>query len=165
MMKELEEMRKFEHFTEAEAALLKEVWPIIEHNKHDIVDGFYAHLEQFDELKVIMDKHDRAKLKMTFATWLSELFYGKYDNNYAEKREAIGDKHQMVQIPMRYMLSSLGYMRSLLNYYVFKEVGEGDPAKALKLNQAVNKVLDLDLLMMSKAYARKTGLIGGKSTF
>lgn len=164
-MRELKEMKKFEQFTDAEAALLKDLWPLIEQNKHDIVESFYSHLEQFDELREIMDKHDRNKLKQTFATWLSELFYGRYDNSYAEKREAIGDKHQTVQIPMRFMLTSLGYMRSLINYYVFKEIAVSDPNKAVKLNQAVNKVFDLDLLMMSKAYARKTGLMGSKSTF
>lgn len=161
-MKEVEEMEKFEHITEAEAVLLRDIWPILKRNKDEIVDGFYTHLEQFDELRIILDKYDKDKLKLAFVAWLSELFDGKYDHTYNRKRKALGEKHRAAQIPMRFILSSLRYMRSSVNYYVSMNVGEKDPIKAIKLNRAINKVFDLDLLLMTRAYARKAKLLNGE---
>lgn len=162
-MKEVEEMKKFEHITEPEAALLRDIWPILEQNKDEIVDGFYTYLEQFDDLKGILNKYDKDRLKLAFVAWLSELFDGKYDHTYIRKRKALGGKHRAAQIPMRFILSSLRYMRSLVNYYVSRDAGEKDPIKAIKLSRAVNKIFDLDLLLMTRAYARKAKLLNGET--
>lgn len=152
-MKKTEEI-KMNYFNETETMLLKNVWAIIERNKDEMIEDFYTHLEQTGKFRVILNNYDTNKLKSTFSIWLTNLSYVNYDEQYTEKRETLSDDHQAIQVPMRFMLSALGYIRSSLNYYIYKEIGEHDPGMAIRVRQSVNKALDLELLMISKSYAR-----------
>lgn len=167
------EIMKVEHLTESDIALLKKIWPMIEKDKKVIVDAFYNHLSQFDEIqrliKIIEQKVREQKIKgdlrYLLGLWVVGLFSGHYDKNYENGvRNTLG-KYIKAGIPMKVMLSALGYLRSLLTFYISKEVGYEQGNKTTNMVLALSKIIDYNLLITCDVYMANTNKIIFRSKF
>ncbi len=140
-----------EQLTEAESVLLKTVWPsVVEPDKHYIADSVYEYLMRSEEAQIILREYKITTFKLAFEAWLSELFYCEQENNnYLKEFETIGKR-----LPIAVMFSSFIFIRSMLNYLISKEFDEENKCIAAKFNQVVNKILDLNLIIIIKDYAK-----------
>lgn len=140
-----------EQLTEAESVLLKAVWSsVIEPNKHYITDSVYEYLMRSEEAQIILREYKITAFKLAFEAWLSGLFYCEQENNnYLEEFETIGKR-----FPITVMFSSFVFIRSMFNYLILKEFDEENKYIAAKFNQIVNKILDLNLIILIKDYAK-----------
>jgi len=167
------EMMKVEHMTDADIRLLKQIWPLIEKDKTIIVDAFYTHLYQFDEMKrliIIIEQKVREQkikgdLKYLLSIWVVGLFSGIYDDNYANGVRRTLEKYIKAGISMKVMLSALGYLRNLLIFYTSKEFTTTHSNGIMNATQAINKVIDLNLLITSEVYMANTHKIVFRSKF
>ena len=147
--------KTFEELTHADGLLLLEIYPIISQDKELIVDALYRFLTQFDELKPMiaqLEKLTGGQYKTVLARWVLGLYSGQYNDQYYMAREEAVNKYLAAGVPLKIMLMTFGYIRNLLGYYLYKNMGEIDAAKVMKANMATNKLLDLDILLTTRAY-------------
>lgn len=167
------EMMKVEHMTDADIRLLKQIWPQIEKDKAIIVDAFYTHLSQFDEMKRLIaiiehkvrEQKIKGDLKYLLAIWVVGLFSGVYDENYANGVRRTLEKYIKAGISMKVMLSALGYLRNLLIFYTSKEFTSTHSNGTINATQAINKIIDLNLLITCQVYMANTNKIIFRSKF
>lgn len=147
--------KTFEELTHADGHLLQEIYPLISTDKELIVDALYRFLTQFDELKPLiahLEKLSGGQYKVVLVRWVLGLFTGTYNEQYHIAREDAVNKYLAAGVPLKIMLLTFGYIRNLLGYYLYKNMGEIDAAKVMKANMAINKLIDLDILLTTKAY-------------
>ncbi len=167
------EMMKVEYMTDADIKLLKQIWPLIEKDKTIIVDAFYTHLSQFDEIKRLIaiieqkvrEQKIKGDLKYLLSIWVVGLFSGVYDDNYANGVRRTLEKYIKAGIPMKVMLSALGYLRNLLIFYTSKEFESARTNGVIGATQAINKIIDLNLLITCQVYMANTSKIIFRSKF
>src|SRR5260221_14650748 len=60
-----------------------------------LIDDFYAEIENHPEARRVITggAEQTARLKQTLRNWLQELFSGRYDGEYVERRWRVGHRH------------------------------------------------------------------------
>ena len=85
-------------------------------------------------------------LHKTLQDWFVQLFSGKYDEAYAKSRQAIGQVHVRIGLPVRYPLAMMDVMLQH-GEQVAAQSDQADAAKA-----AFRKLLALDIAIFNQAY-------------
>ena len=118
-----------------------------------LVDDFYAEIENHpDARKVITGGEEQiARLKRSLHRWLEELFSGRYDRDYVERRWRVGFRHVEIGLDQVYTNAALSRLRCGL-LAAIAEAGRGDLQELLLVRESLNKLLDLDLAMIEDAY-------------
>src|SRR5262245_12444190 len=67
----------------------------------DLIDDFYAEIDRHpDARRVITGAEPQiARLKQSLRGWLEELFSGRYDRQYVERRWKVGHRHVEIGLP------------------------------------------------------------------
>lgn len=154
-IQDFKNFKTFEELTEADGKLLQELFPIIAQDKELIVDALYQYLSQFDELKELLrnlEKLSGGQYKQVLIRWVLGLFAGTYDQQYYIARDVAVNKYLEAKVPLKIMLLTFGYIRNLVGYYLYKNVGHIDANKVMRANMALNKLIDLDIMLTTKAY-------------
>lgn len=97
--------------------MIKCIQPLIEKNIERLVDDFYNSILEINELKEITQKHSSVdKLRNTLKVHLVELFNGKIDNHFLEKRLRVAKVHYHIGLkPAWYMGAFQNLQNSLIN--------------------------------------------------
>jgi signal transduction histidine kinase len=152
----IEEMKRYLHFLEKDAELLRNLGPRMERYLPEMAERFYAQIPHHPGAsRVFTGGNEQVqRLKMTLQAWGRGLFNGKYDERYADERYQIGFRHVRIGIDQKYVISAMGVVRSFLLEKLFDEF----PAREERLaySQALGKMLDLDLNLMCDSYFRAT---------
>jgi len=91
------------------------------------------------------------RLKLTLATWLHELFNCEYDVHYVVRRWRVGLRHVEIGLDQTYANAAM----SRLRFGLAKVLGStwlGESTELLATQQALNKLIDLDLSIIELAY-------------
>lgn len=119
---------------------------LLKNNKNDISDFFLAYLIQSTRLSHILSQSDQIIIQELFSIKLAKLVADPKEN-------ATMFEPPHIEYPPKtlvtFVLLNLKYMRSLLNYYISKELPQDE---ASILSAAANKLLDQDLLILSRLY-------------
>ncbi len=152
----VEEMKRYLHFCEDDAILLKNLGPLMEHYLPEMAERFYAQIPHHPGAsRVFTGGNEQVeRLKKTLQAWGRGLFNGVYDERYADDRYQIGFRHVRIGLDQKYVISAMGVVRSFLLERLFDEF----PAREERLaySQALSKMLDLDLNLMCDSYFRAT---------
>lgn len=150
---EREQRLRFIGFTDADAALLRALAPLVEANADLIVDDFYQNISAYPALLDIIRRAGSTleRLKATQRTYLLELFAGEYHEAYFERRLAIGVMHNRIGLGPQWFLGSYaGYLRMItsmiLRHYRWR------PRKAELSIIALNKIISLDSQLVIDTY-------------
>lgn len=151
------ELRELMNFTAEECALLQSLQDEARAGVKPMVEEFYQRLLAHDYTREFIT--DPKALVVTLTKWFLELFCGKYDDEYAEKRLNIGMVHVRIGLPVRYPLAMLDVIGK-----------HGEKIAATKGEAAVaafRKVLALDTATFNQAYENSqighlTELIGSE---
>ncbi len=147
--------KTFEVLTDADGALLQELYPIISPDKELIVDALYRFLTQFDELKPMIEQLEKltgGQYKAVLVRWMLGVFSGQYNEQYYTAREDAVNKYMEAGVPLKIMLMTFGYIRNLLSYYLYKNMGHIDASKVMRANMAINKLIDIDIMLTTQVY-------------
>jgi len=148
-----QELQQYVSWTAEDAARVKSVGPLVTSFFHPLVDDFYDQIKRHaDALKVITGGEEQiARLKKTLVHWLEELFSGRYDHEYVERRWRVGFRHVEIGLDQVYTNAALSRLRSGLLAAVAQS-WPGDVKELLLVRESLNKLLDLDLAIIEDAY-------------
>jgi uncharacterized membrane protein (DUF373 family) len=147
----MEEVKNHYFFTEADAALLKELLPIARDNSESLVNEFYDYLLQIPETaRFLLDEKSQTRLKRIHSDWFLTLFSGRYDNSYLINLQRIGKAHVRSGLSAHYVNAAMNVIRRFLiellqtTYPVIEQ--------RRKYRIAVEKILDINLDIISTSY-------------
>lgn len=147
---QLDEMKAYVSFTEADARALAELKPLLRPFFPDIVGRFCEAIASTPDAREVVEAIDGdiESLKQPLTLWLSELLSGEYGSTYAETRSNIGRMHARAKVPQRYIFTAMSVIRSALT----RRIEALHPIDTAGRIAAVHKILDLDLALMNGTY-------------
>ena len=127
--------------------------PLVRPYFSPLVDDFYAEIENHpDAKKVITGGEEQiARLKKTLISWLEELFSGRYDREYVERRWRVGFRHVEIGLNQVYTNAALSRLRRGLLSAIATQ-WQGTMEEMLASREALNTLIDLDLALIEDAY-------------
>lgn len=145
-----EDMKRYVGFSEADARALVEAKTPLFPYFSQVVETFYDTLNRHPRARAVFaaDLGMIERLKKMLFVWLGELFDGRYDDGYFERRCRIGRTHVRVDLPQHYMFTAMNVIRVALATKI-EELDLPDRVEKLK---ALHKILDLELGIMNETY-------------
>ncbi len=152
----IEEMKRYLHFQEKDAQLLKALGVRMERHLPEMAEQFYAQIPRhLGATRVFTGGEEQVnRLKNTLEAWGRGLFCGRYDEQYAKERFQIGFRHVRIGLDQKYVISAMGVVRAFLLDRLFEEIPTGEQRQVYSL--ALSKILDLDLNLMCDSYFHAT---------
>ena len=152
----IEEMKRYLHFKDRDAELLKTLGNKMERHLPDMAERFYAQIPHHPGASRVFTGGEEQvnRLKKTLQAWGHGLFNGRYDEIYARERFQIGFRHVRIGLDQKYVISAMGVVRAFLLDRLFEEIPAREERQAY--SQALSKILDLDLNLMCDSYFHAT---------
>ncbi len=152
----IEEMKRYLHFKDRDAELLKTLGNKMERHLSDMAERFYAQIPHHPGASRVFTGGEEQvnRLKKTLQAWGHGLFNGRYDEIYARERFQIGFRHVRIGLDQKYVISAMGVVRAFLLDRLFEEIPAREERQAY--SQALSKILDLDLNLMCDSYFHAT---------
>ena len=119
----------------------------------ELVEDFYAQIERHPAASLVITGGQAQidHLKQTLRQWLSELVAGPYDEHYVARRWRVGLRHVEIGLPQVYTAAAMSRLRNGLIRALRSDWKDDEATLALTL-QSLNKLIDLDLAVISDAY-------------
>jgi signal transduction histidine kinase len=152
----IEEMKRYLHFQENDANLLRNLGERMERHLPEMSERFYAQIPHHPGASRVFTGGEEqvSRLKKTLRVWGRGLFKGRYDEQYAADRYLIGFRHVRIGLDQKYVISAMGVVRAFLLDKLFEEFPAREERLAYSL--ALSKILDLDLNLMCDSYFHAT---------
>ncbi len=143
------QMKAWIGLTSSEADKLRQVGPRLQASFPRVVELFYHTLLKDPEAKAVFrDDAQIRRVQDLLNTWIQELFEGRYDEAYFEKRSKIGRTHVRVDLPQRFVFTGMSLIRTELTQLIQAL----DLPDTLRTTEALHKLLDLELAIMLETY-------------
>ena len=146
-------LQKYIRWSDYDVQRVRVAGRIVEPCFSQLVDQFYEAVdEQPSTRRLITGGRDQVRrLKQTLLQWMSELFAGKYDQSYVERRWRIGRRH--VEVGLAPMDADAAFSRVRDGLIVGLVAGwDGSEGDLTKTVSSVNRLLDLDLAIIHLSY-------------
>ncbi len=146
----LAEIVSYVGFTEADAANLRGLGPVVKPRIPEVVRSFYEVLTQHPQARQIFRGGEAQILRQQelLSDWLRELFDLPLDDDYCRARFQIGSTHVQVGLPQRYMLMGM----EIVWREICKVVRQGKIAEAEVKLGSLHKLMMIDLAIMVESY-------------
>ena len=143
---------RYIRFSPADQALLAAFGPLAQPYVRGLVERFYARVTEFADAAAVITGGDEqiARLEDTLVDWLETGLAGPHDHAYFVKRHRIGWVHVKIGLPQHYMVTAINVLRIDMREVVDRVVD--DPARRRRLDNALDRLLDLELAIMLDAY-------------
>ncbi|RYM06045.1 hypothetical protein EWH99_04110 [Sporolactobacillus sp. THM7-7] len=142
------------HLTDRDLACLVCLKPIVEANIRQVVDSFYQVIGQNETLAAIVEKNSSIpRLKKTLTRHIIEMFTGKIDNPFIEKRLRIAEVHLRIGLEPKWYLAAYGQLQDGL-FRVFADhlSHSGDLSIAI---QTVGKIINFEQQLVLEAFTKQ----------
>ena len=152
----IQEMKRYIAFTEADAALLRQLGPRMERYLAEMAERFYLQIPHHPNAFRVFTGGEAqiTRLKQTLQEWARGLFSGVYDERYANDRYQIGYRHVRIGLEQKYVISAMGIVRAYFFDCLLLEFQASD--ERLRHAHSLGKILDLDLNLMCESYMHAT---------
>lgn len=108
-----------------------------------LVDLFYDRLEQVEEMRHIIQQHSSSdRLKKTLAAHIAEMFEGKVDAAYIERRYRIAKRHHMIGLKGKWYMAAFQKIFDQITEQIESESYDG--ATKMNLVSAVSKIFSFE---------------------
>ena len=143
------QMKAWIGLTPSEADQLRQVGPRLQASFPGVVELFYRTLLKDPQAKAVFrDDAQIHRVQELLNIWMQELFEGRYDEAYFEKRSKIGRTHVRVDLPQRFVFTAMSLIRTELTQLIQAL----DLPDTLRTTEALHKLLDLELAIMLETY-------------
>lgn len=149
-MRNFQEIRDNYRFSDLEAETLKRLRPVVEPQAQQLLRDFYnMFLQMPDAAKFLQDEARHARLLGMHRDWLLDLFKGPYDERYFQRLQRVGRAHVNIGLSAHFVYVGMNFVRLQLRQIIDAEV---DPKERQEAHNAVDKILDLNLDLIARAY-------------
>ncbi|WP_214699327.1 globin-coupled sensor protein [Exiguobacterium sp. s57] len=140
---ELNQQRQLIQLTLEDLAYLRSYRYEIQEVLPQLVQLFYSHLEEIEEMNHIINQHSSSdRLKVTLTTHIGEMFEGIIDSAYIEKRYRIAKRHHMIGLKGKWYMAAF---QKIFDYILEKIEAESfDSFSKMKLISAVAKIFNFE---------------------
>lgn len=140
--------------TKKDLQVVKHVRPIVEQHIDEMTTTFYEEILKIDHLKqIIVEKSSVERLRKTLRTHILEMFNGKIDDVYFEKRLKIARVHNYVGLESQWYLSSFQTLFNTFISIIQDEIQH--PADKELVIHAVSKMFSLEQQIVVSAYEER----------
>ena len=143
------------HLTEEDLSLISAFRPVIVSRIEQITSSFYESILHVGKLKEIITKHTTVeRLRLTLSNHLIEMFSGKIDEAFIQKRLKIALVHQKIGLPPKWYLGAFQNLQNTLlriAHEMRNELPHYD-----RFIQAITKLLSFEQQLVLEAYEEKT---------
>jgi signal transduction histidine kinase len=148
-----QELQTYVGWTDADAERVASVATIVDPVLPALVEDFYAEIARHaDAQRVITGGTAQiARLKTTLIGWLRELFSGRYDAEYVQRRWQIGYRHVEIGLNQVYTNTALSRLRRGLGTTLAERLKD-ELARLIAVRQSLDTLIDLDLAIIEDAY-------------
>ncbi len=150
-MKDVSQIELHYHFNQNDVQNLKQLQPVMDKYKETLANKLYDTLLGFEETaKFLPDEQTLIERKKTLAEWFMNLFNGVYDRSYFTNIQRIGHVHVKIKLDAHYVNSSMFLVREFCLDVLAKHFD--DSSERLELTRSLEKILDINLDIMSSSY-------------
>lgn len=149
--KDIKSQLKMTGLDEDDLAILRVLIPLLKENVKSIVANFYTNLENESSLSTIINTNSSIeRLRVTLEQHISEMFNGKIDNTFVEKRHRIAVIHARIGLEPKWYLSAF---QDLLNSFfsIIEGTNYSGPDK-FKAIHAISKILNFEQQLVLEIY-------------
>lgn len=141
--------------TQKDLELIAELRPVVVAQIEQITASFYESILHVDTLKEIITSHTTVNhLRQTLSHHLMEMFNGRIDEAFIEKRMRIATVHKKIGLPSKWYMGAFQNLLCTLLRIVDGLQGIRPDCSALA--QAVTKLLSLEQQLVLEAYEIQT---------
>jgi len=138
-------------FTIDDLRLIKVLQPLIEENIDQFAEVFYSSILKIDHLKNIIESHSTVdKLKKTLRIHIIEMFNGRIDQSYLDKRYLVAKAHYRIGLEPAWYMGAFQNLQNVLRSIVFKEFNNLEVLQPILL--ALTKIISLEQQIVLEAY-------------
>jgi signal transduction histidine kinase len=148
-----QELQTYVRWTARDAARVQSLAARVTPHFHELIEDFYAEIERHPDARQVITggAEQLNRLKRSLEAWLVDLFSGRYDKEYVERRWRIGYRHVEIGLDQVYTNAALSRLRSgLLALIESQSLGSVEEIMACRMS--LNRLLDLDLAIIEDAY-------------
>jgi truncated hemoglobin YjbI len=144
-----QELQRYVNWTEQDASRVREIGGLVAPFFAPLVEDFYAEIEHHPEARQVLTGGEQqiARLKQSLTRWLEELFSGRYDQEYVERRWRVGQRHVEIGLNQVFTNAALSRLRRGL-LALTEKVCKGGIEERLAGRESLNTLLDLDLAII-----------------
>lgn len=147
----LQHQLKMIQMTERDLKYLQLFQPTVEKNIVEVVDEFYNILAKDPKMTAIIHEHSTfERLKVTLRRHISEMFGGKIDANFLEKRDKIARVHVRIGLPTKSYLAAFQSLNLSFMRLVRDSVPHVDDQ--YEILTAIAKILSLEQQLVLEAF-------------
>lgn len=140
---------------EAELQLLKTVKSFVEPHLDEVTEAFYAMIMQVDRLQqIIQDNSTVDRLRQTLRIHLDEMFSGKIDGAYVERRLRVAKVHIKIGLETKWYMGAFQSLQQALFSIVARYVADSEQRYVIR--ETISKVLNFEQQLVLEAYERET---------
>jgi signal transduction histidine kinase len=148
-----EELFQYIGFGAEDAAILRELAPLIEPHHPRIVDDFYAAIRRHPGASQVFENEAQIERQKGFLeAWLRSAFSGDYGETWFAQRRRIGEVHVRIGLPQRYMFAAMNLVRTGVHRALDEGGEELDSAWRGRAHVAIDRLLDVELAIMLQTW-------------
>lgn len=145
-----EELLAYVGFSAADGEHLRTLHPVLAPCFPDLADRFYeAVWASPGAAAVLTGPAQVERLRHGLIDWMSTGLLGPIDEAFYERRSRIGRRHVAIGLPHHAMFGAMNVIRTA---YHDRIVALYPPGEALAMTRAADKLLDIELAIMSRHY-------------
>ncbi len=146
----LEELLAYVGLDDADRDRLRALHPALEPSFPAIAERFYEAVWASPGAAAVLTGPEQVeRLRRTLIDWMSTGLLGPHDDRFYEKRSRIGRRHVAIGLAHQYMFGAINVIRSAYHDRIAELY---EPAEACLVARAVNRLLDVELAIMSRHY-------------
>lgn len=147
------EIRSYVGWGEDDERRIRTIAPVLEDCFTRLIDDFYEEIDRHPEARRVITGGEAqiVRLKHSLQSWLRDLFYGEYDEEYVLRRWKVGMRHVQIGLRQTYVNAAMSRLRAgLLSFAATRDFG--DNAEVLATRLSINRLVDCDLAIIEDAY-------------
>ncbi len=119
----------------------------------EMVDAFYAHIQQFKETNQILHKFTSVEHQRPMLTrYVRTFFSGTIDDAYVEQRKKVGIAHEQIDLHPSWYIGMYNVLRKIMSEKL--EKAGATEKELLKFNAAFTRLLDADIALVINYFSR-----------
>nr|WP_066399254.1 globin-coupled sensor protein [Cytobacillus eiseniae] len=140
---------------EEDLRIISNIKPLVEKHIDWLVDEFYSSILQVKELQHIINTYSTIdRLRKTLRSHLIDLFDGKIDTSFYEKRIKVAKIHYRIGLKPAWYMGAFQNVQRAFFQIIFEEVK--DPEEFHQIWTATTKILSFEQQIVLEAYNEET---------
>lgn len=142
------------HLTEYDLKIMKSIQPLVEEHVDQLVQQFYSTILQVDHLKKMIEKYSTVdRLRGMLKTHFIELFSGKIDQMFVEKRFRVAKIHYKIGLEPAWYMGAFQNVQNTFLSIIYGNVTDQEEIQVIL--SAINKILSLEQQIVLEIYERE----------